>query len=357
MVFSMRAFAGQDSVTHYYYYVHKAEHSIIQKDYHVATKIYDTAFRFKKPFAVDIYNQLICNLYDQNFQLALSGCRQLVEKGAPLSFFNQSLFKDFHATAEYQQLLKEYEILHLKYCSLIDTQLVEYINKLVDADQNIHCLLPSRYNDTAFVNKMWRNDELASEILRSIMLQHNLLNEDVIGATFSEDSVLDAGPLYGILALHEIQRGGKTIDSVLWQAVKVGYLKPEIAISWLSQTGYPVLDLTRSYTIYNDTLWKRKDTDSEIIGIIDDEKVRDIYKKDLAKKKERYMSALHNVYLDDPCFIVEERIIYNFLKGLSGGTGNKYKFIISPSAIPVGSFKDNKSLKIFHDSNTVFKSR
>jgi hypothetical protein len=347
---STRAITVCDSIRMYYTLVHSAEHFIIQENYVMADSLYDSAFRFKKPFAIDVYNKLLCDLNGQNNAGALSDCLELINKGAPLLFFKQSFFDNFRGSKQYTQLLSSYNNLHQKFQKRLNANVVLFLKKLVSADQIIHCLLPTRYNDSSFVDSMRLRDDSFSVILCKIMTDNQFLNEDVIGANFENDTVLNPLPIYGVIAIHEIQRGGRNVNSVLMQAVKSGAIKSELVNSWLSQAGAPKLNLTRLYSQYNDTLWRRNETAL----------LRKMYENMIGTSEEEYAHDLREFYLDDKNFMVEERIIYNFHKE-AAKSEKKYLFFILPD-VPyiISSFEggdEARNLQFFYQSNTPIATK
>lgn len=313
--------ASENNIKEYYAHIHCAEHFAILGDYSNAVVQYQYASMLRRPFAVDVFNQLVCYLFLGNYNRVFENCKILAEKGAPASFFSQVLFQDFRKSTYYERLLSEYDNLHQIYLSHVDASLVGYIKKLVDADQNIHCLLPSTYNDTAFVNRMRANDNLLSSILSSLMISNDLLGEETIGANFYSDTCLSEAPLYSLIALHEIQRGSNKLDSVLYVAMKLGRVKPEVALQWLCQTNVAKIDLTRTYEIYNDTLWELQESEEE----------RRLFEIDVRRSQVQHQYILSDFYLNDSCFDVKERVIYNFFRNVSI-TRTDHQFIILPEA-------------------------
>src|SRR5690606_23442303 len=114
----------------------------------------------------------------------------------------------------------QYDQWHKEYLSTTNQPLIAYLKKLVAADQSVHCALPAKHEDTAFVNHMHRNDDSLAIIISNLMIKHDYLGEELIGAAFEDDTVLSNYPLHGPILLHEIQRGGNTLSDAIMEAMK-----------------------------------------------------------------------------------------------------------------------------------------
>lgn len=324
------ALSKEDSIRAYYNNVLEAEYYCIHKDYKDAIKCHRKAFDHKRPFATDVYNLMLCGLDMKDNVLVLDCAERLVKKGASLAFFEQMLFTNFRISEEYKVLQEKYEDWHKAYLTTTNQSLIEYISKLVALDQNVHCGLKVSYDDTAFVNAMHNNDDSLSVILGGLLLKNSYLDEDIVGVSFMDDAVLRKEPRYGIIALHQVQRGGKILTDAINAAIKLGHLRSEVGLGWLSQTMWTQMNLTRKYLIYNDTLWKLRETEEEAMMF-----------QQMSGQLGDNKYALHDVYLDSDMFSVEERVIYNFFVLCKDCVPEIHKsFFILPKAMLTASVKE-----------------
>jgi hypothetical protein len=181
-------------------------------------------------------------------------------------------------------------------------------------------MLPTLHADTAFISRMRRNDDSLSEMLAALLEQYDFLNEDVIGYNFPGGSTFSAAPLYGVIALHQIQKGGRRLNNLLFEAVKAGKLKSDIACSWQEQT----FNLTARYRVYSDTLWKLRVRASQPTFI-------------WAGMSD---SMMKEYWINDSLFDIVERVGFNYRKHCkSCKRPVPAMFIIYPSSPIIGSFK------------------
>lgn len=317
------AYSQEDSVRSYYNSILSAEDFCMREKYVEAANSYRIAFTYKGPFATDIFNYMLCALNLVENATVLKCAELLVKKGASRRFFEQSIFSVFKKSNEYNILQQRYDEWHRGYQTTTNQALIEYIRKLVVLDQNVHCALPVKYKDTAFVNSMHSRDDSLAIILRELLHDNNHLDESIIGAAFTNDTVLRQEPLYAVIALHQVQRGGKELTNAIKEAVIAGNLRSEVALGWLSQNTNAEVNLTREYTIYKDTLWrmKRLPSDSPF-----PEKMR----KQLDGTNAQ---LLYKMYLDPSKFNVEQRVTYNFFnKCINCERGIPGRFLFLPRA-------------------------
>jgi hypothetical protein len=282
-----------DSLRAYYYYVHKAEHNIINKDYADARKSYDSAFHYlKSPFAVDINNKFVCCIYNGDFQSAIIEAEILIKRGASLRMFSAFRYKTFRETPQFREMVANYSRWHDEYLGNTNQRLIRTLRILIDADQAVHCMLPSLYSDSSFVAKMRMNDDSLSDVLAKLLLDNDFLSEDIIGINCTVDSSFSSQPLYGLIVLHQIQKGGSRLNKILYQAMQQGKLRPEVLIGWLSQSRMIDVEPLTKYVVYRDTLWSFRLQPSGI---------------------EKAASLLNDFYLSDGYFDIDERMRFNYL--------------------------------------------
>lgn len=337
-----------DSLRHYYTHVHKAEHLIIMGDYPNAVKSYDSAFAFSAhPFAGDVYNKLKCCIVVKDYKAAQCESERLITKGAQLQFFSTTFYDGFRNSKAYSQLAAHYPALHKKYLGAVDVHEIKQIRMLADADQAVHCSLPALYADTAFVRRMRMNDDSLSLLLTNLLHCDSCLGNEKLGYNFLNDTTLSVAPAYGVIMLHQIQKGGYNFNGLICRAVQQGTLKAEIALSWLSQSGMETVNLTGGYMIFADTLWKLRE-------ISHNEGSR----RWMAARTKRTDSVLQVFFLNDAYFDVEERVKFNYRQYCRTCRPKAdTKFYISPSSVIVGSFKapapGEKSYRLADHYNVV----
>lgn len=317
----------KDSIRLYYQFMHKAEHLAINQEYELAVLNYNSGFMYKQPpFAVDIQNYLTCNLLQKSYSKVLSAAYSLIKKGAPLAYFEKALFADFNNSEEGLVLRKNYPKIHELYEKTVNREIIAILKKMADADQAVHCALPVKTGDIAFIKEMHQNDDSLALILNDLLMKNDFLSEEIIGANFQSDSILLINPLYGGVALHQMQKGGVLLKQSISLAIQSGKLRAEIGVGWMSLAHNPPISLTRLYQVYADTLWKRKETDWE----------QRMFRRFSGQSVDRTRKLMHDYYLDDSYFDVEERVVYNFYTICKTCTLSiKPSFYILPSATMV----------------------
>jgi len=95
----------------YYTAVNKAEESIVNDDFVAASDHYIEAFHSKQPpFAVDLFNALLCAAHEQRYDLAEAHAHGLARLGCPLEVFtNNPNLKGFVNSTYYKPFLNGYD--------------------------------------------------------------------------------------------------------------------------------------------------------------------------------------------------------------------------------------------------------
>lgn len=303
-----------DTTREYYKYIYVAEKNILQKDYKKASACYDSAFYTGfHPFATDIYNNAVCAKYNHDDIAMLEMAVRLVLKGADMQYFDTTeIFKEFKSTGEYRQLKEMFGMLKQQRLKLIDTALINRIQAFIDRDQAVHCFLPQNAKDVAFVDSMHRLDDSLSESLKELMLAHDYLSEDMIGADFNKRR-LAFQPLYGTLVLHQFQKDGKMLKTVIDSAIRKGKVKTETGLTWIdNSSGMPHIIFTGDYSVVNDTLW--------MTNLKDEVQTKMIVR--LLKYTDANTAKLRKYYyMDEPGNVVE-KLKYNYHRYLNWKKGN-----------------------------------
>ncbi len=254
------------NVQKYYAHAYKAESYIISNDMRKACTAYDSAFLYcSAPFSNDLYNQVVALLSLKDYEQVKRRSEQLILKGATLSFFNQSMFSDFRKTAYWNDLRNRYASLAAE--RHLDTGLIKQIQAMIEQDQKVHCQLPQHSGDTVFVKQMSELNDTLSQSLSELLLKHNYLDEEIIGAYFV-DTMLSTQPFYWVLVLHEFQRHGVQLDSQIRQMIYKGKIKSETALSTMEMASRGII-FTSDFKVYNNQLYQydRGDTNSKIFKL------------------------------------------------------------------------------------------
>ncbi len=339
----------EDSIQVFYEYVHKAEFKILISKYQDACGLYDTAFLYyPHPQATDIHNQLMCFLQTRNYKRALQCCNQLILKGATDKYFKQNSFYDFNKSEESGILAKQYKINHERFLASINNDIIREIKKIFDADQSVHCRIPSNNKDTAFIKRMHNNDDSLAILLNDLLINNDFLSEDVIGASFRDDTTLSESPGYGVVVVHQIQKRGDLLTETISRAMQLGKLRPEMGLEWIGRNFKSTFDITSDYIVFSDTLWKshvaypNRRMGLKLSGQ-DDDGIKDF---------------MHHFYLDDRYYDLEKRIVYNYYKNCAKCISPINKsFYILPAALDNGypnKDVDNGVQKDAHDHYNAF---
>lgn len=245
--------SGGNNINSYYKHIYDAEQRLIRLNYGDAAIQYKEAFKhMPNPFALDLYNASVCAAYLSDNASTLVYAKKLILKGADTSFFRKYCYRQFRGSAEWSMLLGELESLKAK--RTIDAELVATVTTLVDIDQVIHKSLSNNRGNTELETQLRFVDVNAAESLRRLMLAHDFLNEEVVGAEFS-DTTLVSWPLYGVIVLHEFENQSLLFKDVVERAIRLGKLKPEPAIDWIEHGDSRRMKFLSDYFVHNDTLF------------------------------------------------------------------------------------------------------
>lgn len=182
-VFFSLALAGQvpEYLHKYYYYINKAELSIIDSNYKSAVKYYDTAFICHSvPFAKDLYNAGLCYEILGNYSKTYLFLKPVLQRGYDISMLDtQNIFKGFCKSKYWKKLRVEYN--HSSFYTYNP-----YIRKTIDSlfymDQFFR-LMPERYSK--YLDTICKIDTSNSQMLSSLINRYGYPDEIIYGLSKS----------------------------------------------------------------------------------------------------------------------------------------------------------------------------
>ncbi|MEO6832914.1 MAG: hypothetical protein ABI378_10510, partial [Chitinophagaceae bacterium] len=210
-----------------------------------------------------------------------------------------------------------FDSLHAIAGKKINDSLVSTINQLISVDQNQHCSLTQNADNDSFLIKMHNIDDHLSDSFLVLMSQHKNLNEQIIGANSVTDTTFSPMPKYGIIALHQFQKGGRKFENVLINAITNGDLKLDVASMWMSEK-YGLLKDRDKYLGSNDTLWRIKQN-----------LIQNNESSNSTSTVSPELYLVHKLSIDDS--ETEERIVYNYKRYIAHKHGVDIPFVIFPT--------------------------
>ncbi len=173
-----------------------------------------------------------------------------------------------------------------------------------------------------FLRRVHNQDDSLARILNTLLQKNQYLSEDIIGGRF-EDTILDAQPIWGIIALHQFQSEGFILVKTVNNAIHYGKLKPDIGLEWIQHGNFTKIVYTSNYFILNDTLreWEIKKANSTDPSIF--------LLSAQATKKARELGDYYHI--DDPENVVD-RLYFNYLRHSKKTDEYTSSFLIGPNA-------------------------
>ena len=303
-----------NSYKDYISYTNKAELAIVMGNVKQAQACYDTAFSFwKKPFAVDLYNDLRCANIDSNFQKVHALAKQLLGLGCPLTLFDTPEYlRKFRTSSDYVALINEYPSIRSKYIRNNDWKLRIQIEKLRAKDQ---VLRQQSNNYTQLRDSLYKADDTIKTELLNIFKQ-GFPNEYNYGVfLYNDTTLMEYEPLH-LIILHNYSKfdvatlpnpNTKNMDftAILMKAVKGGRMHPmEFAYlndrsgKYMIGKGYWQTDILMNIhgKLYYNNASKQEETDvdknrSELgLGTIGEEKAKALF---FAQNKNKFIMFRH----------------------------------------------------------------
>lgn len=248
---------GQPIINKIYIYnstIYEAEQAIINNDPEHALERYTAAFELKEdPFAIDLYNAFICALklnkanYTERYALLLSKLGLTTQEIKLLYSENRMTpDPDFLEKCIYQE--KEYDNSDL--LALRDT-----IIKLLERDQ-----APRSATYPVYTNKqeIKTNDEAIELALFNLISDYGYPDEYKIGLRAKSETALSFNSPLHVIIRHAYQNKSQLLDSILYNSMKSGKIKPEEYTSWLSMSSD--IDLSGRCTPGNEALFLINDS-------------------------------------------------------------------------------------------------
>jgi hypothetical protein len=225
---------GQINAEKYFYYTNRAELSIVDSNYIEAIKNYDSSLAYLPvPFSQDVYNATICYTLQKQYEKAFAGIKFLIQRGVDSTIFQKQVFKRLRNQKSYwREFISGYPKLLRDYKMNIQMDILTDINRMNEADQNFFCELPQNVNNNYFIDSLKQNDDFLMIRFKMYLNKYTYLHEGIIGVKYA-DTTLSFYPIFNILLRHHYQNQKFEITPILKNALKSGYLKPELYALWV----------------------------------------------------------------------------------------------------------------------------
>ena len=234
----------------YYSQINKAELAITERRYSIAVSNYKEAFsKVPNVFAKDLFNAAICATLNNDQDLAINFCRELLLKGTEITFIlSQKIFRSLESNASWQYLLEEYPALRRRYLLTVNLPIRKEIELMWARDQYFR-IKPNGllvYKDT--ISSI---DQENITKLKEIIKKYNFPGEDLIGV----DNPVSAPPFHSILYHHcqskgsNLSKGLADFQDFLLDAVRLGKLSPHRYATYADIQGRPIYGNTAFYRI------------------------------------------------------------------------------------------------------------
>ncbi|MBK7095564.1 MAG: hypothetical protein IPH57_11120 [Saprospiraceae bacterium] len=219
-----------DSVKNYLENINKSELYICENNYNEAIKLYKNAFSFNySPFPEDIFNYILLNVYEKDYDEALFYSQYLVKLGAELKFFDQIPLNELKSNVPgWKKFTDLYPSLRMHYTLNTNHTLKQELLNLQEADQNNYCGRPTRPFDPISEDTIFNR-------ISQIITEYGYPNHDKIGINLNKDTIIGSYP-QDVILIHLFQtahKNSKRISELIKNEILEGRLKPEYAILWL----------------------------------------------------------------------------------------------------------------------------
>ncbi len=214
----------------YYKLINEAELLICNGKYENAIKTFEDAFLLvKSPFPEDIYNYIILNVYENQYDKALQFSEKLVKLGVELKFFDQTPLNRLKKyKSGWKDFTEKYNDLRNQYFNKINLDLKQELVELTQEDQKNYCGRTKRpYNPIS-------EDSISNRLVQ-IFDEYGYPNHDLIGLYIYNDTILKS-EYHSVILSHLFQTKFKEsayVAEFLKKEIKNLKLKPENAIKWL----------------------------------------------------------------------------------------------------------------------------
>jgi hypothetical protein len=224
LLFSISFSQGQKNVKKYYEYVNKAELAICKSKYQAASKYYEKAFKYHKPFRRDLALSFKINYkYIENYELAIQNFIILAQTGI------DDLTEIIDDTIKYQVMWKYIKNIVDTTKLTLNMDLVSSINTMRHDDQSVR--LASYDNDTLRSQAIYRTDSVNYKKILEIYEKYSSINE------YTAKTVT---PLYFIL-LHN-SRYGYDPKEIWFEEVKKGNIDARTYMELEDQCKTAIID-------------------------------------------------------------------------------------------------------------------
>lgn len=262
---SLKCF-GNNNIKEYSLNINRAEMYIVGQKLDSALQFYQIAFQKQRPFAIDLYNALVCAIETKQFKLALDLSNELAKKGVGRFFFEQkTVFKPLIKTTEWQLILKRAGYVKDS-LSTANAKLLKSLEQLTEADYNWgqirHMWSTEEYLINHSVSKQF-NDS-TSKVMLSLMEQYGFLGEDILGAAMANDTTLNFEYPFSVVILHAFQNSSWhnriVFREKILNALNEGRISPNSIIRYTDMSpvfGYSTGTLS-SFAMFGCQLWRQE---------------------------------------------------------------------------------------------------
>jgi hypothetical protein len=166
-------------ITSYYPIINRAELSIVDSNYSLALRTYDSAFaKTKRGFSKDLFNAMVCAIKIQRLDKAFVYCDSLIAKGVSKEFLmTYRSLEVLRSSDKWQKYIDGYEVKFQKYAKRRDKELKNILDGMFARDQ-VYRLRPGSYN--VYGDSIRFNDSVNLVELKSFIARVGFPNEDMV---------------------------------------------------------------------------------------------------------------------------------------------------------------------------------
>lgn len=200
---------SQKQEINYYSYTQMAENYILAKKYAKAKEQYYLLYQ-KYPsqlFARDIHNAIRCAIQSRDFKTAFWWGEKFAFKGAPLPYFNSTIFNGLRKNPQWKSFCIKYDSIYKSSKNKQNLKFKEEIDDLVKEDQANYGLKNRKDPKILF-----ETTERVTDKLIQLLKKEGYPSEEKIGCYFIRDTILMTDPDFYVLIRHALQQRPKNLS-------------------------------------------------------------------------------------------------------------------------------------------------
>lgn len=211
-----------EKIDSYYQNINKAELSIVNDNFHFATKYFLSAIQINDLFTQDAQNALICSIEIDDYGAANVFSKSLLKKGVPYSYFYKNEFlSNYIGSKEWDMLKREGE--H----GQVNFLLREKIDSLLTLDQEFRHNYNDDFRDTVLIV-----DSLIKIEVLNIFENYGYPNDNIVGVEMHNDSTIDfSWNSFDIILIHQIKSNKKQFIPILEEFLDIGKMSRKSFLS------------------------------------------------------------------------------------------------------------------------------